>query len=343
MKISSCLFITGLLVSNLTLAVSKSSSSQSSLSNAAEKAENSLATPNTLFIGAGPLVGLYRTTILAPQHGTDLALSLSQSQIKFTFSGDYSKSSNTLNYNMENLAIAYAISPQLFIGASVGMGQSNGSSEYTYSPVGETTTSHSKSNGLMDPLLSIGGRIDASQISTILNLGTSIKTGDSEYTSTNSGTNREANLKNGASAIIPSVAVFTNSKSSTLLGFSASYTFMQEHSSIDRYNGKTSTGKGTGGNIQNISVFAESPESSFVYGGALTYVKLEPSETKYETSTSTSFGLSYVTVTGFLKFSLNNNFSLIPSITLGRFGEGLGKESDTKDIYSAGLTGKATF
>ncbi|MCK6596892.1 MAG: hypothetical protein L6Q37_00895 [Bdellovibrionaceae bacterium] len=325
MKISSCLFITGLLVSNLTLAVSKSSSSQSSLSNAAEKAENSLATPNTLFIGAGPLVGLYRTTILAPQHGTDLALSLSQSQIKFTFSGDYSKSSNTLNYNMENLAIAYAISPQLFIGASVGMGQSNGSSEYTYSPVGETTTSHSKSNGLMDPLLSIGGRIDASQISTILNLGTSIKTGDSEYTSTNSGTNREANLKNG------------------LLGFSASYTFMQEHSSIDRYNGKTSTGKGTGGNIQNISVFAESPESSFVYGGALTYVKLEPSETKYETSTSTSFGLSYVTVTGFLKFSLNNNFSLIPSITLGRFGEGLGKESDTKDIYSAGLTGKATF
>lgn len=295
-----------------------------------------LATPTSLSIDHSIFGAHNLSLLLAPQSGSEFVVSLNQTQL------DISSATSTSKYNMSigTLAIAYALGPQFFIGTNLSYGQNKGTSEYTYTS-GVKDSSESSAKGVVDPVINVGTRINSGKVSTLLALGASLKSGDSEIDVSNSSST--SNLKNGGSAIIPSVSIFSNSKSEVMTGVSISYAVMQDRTLKSKYSdGQSATWIHRGNNLQNISLFAEGPEAKNSFGASLNYMKTESGTSTGEGYQSTSDAFASTTVNAFMKIAAAKNLALIPSIAFGRFGEGAG-DLTKKEIYSAGLMGKATF
>ncbi|MGZ3771526.1 MAG: hypothetical protein ACXVCP_18210 [Bdellovibrio sp.] len=319
------------------------------LENLKKQTENSdeLATPTILQLSSVSFEKISGQQLLAPQHGTEFAFSVNQSHLMLSQENANMKGSGTTDYSMGSLTIAHALNSHLFFNAKLGYGLSNGKSDYTAKVSNTLDTSKSNADGIIDPVVTIGGRINSGSVSSILSLGASLKTEsyESEYSQYRNFGESKSNLKNGGYAYIPSVTIFSNSKSENLFGLSASYILQQERVEYSREsNGSTNKWTMTNGNIQNISVFAETPENNVSFGGALTYTKHESTTSKNNNYNYKSEGraLAYTSATAFAKIILAKNMVLVPSATIGRFGEGA-SELDTKDIYSVGFTGKTTF
>jgi hypothetical protein len=303
-----------------------------------------LATPSALLVTHSPFTSVSGLFQLAPQQGTEVLLSLSQTHIDVNFNRTSQSNSSDLDYSVGNLAVAHALTPNLFLGASIFMAQTQSKSEGTFGDE-YSYQSKSTSKGASDPTLSIGTRIDADSVSTLLGLGARIKSGDSTYTSNQESRESESNIKSGGHAVIPAITVFSNSLSSSLIGASVSYTIQLERTSVDTYSSGTVTSKQTGGNALNIATFAETPESELVFGGALAYSKSEGSKSKSENSTeeTTSEGLGVTTISGYMKYNINSQVSILPNISYGQFTGGFVDDASKKDIFSASITGKASF
>lgn len=306
-----------------------------------------ISVPSALYISKSPFDLNFGTSFLAPVEGTELVLNLSQSQAKFESTSESGKSTSTNDFSMGTLGLAHAFNSKFFLSGGFSFGQSTGVSEWESNTIGNSSRSKSKSQGVSDPTITAGGRIQSESVTIIGALTAKIKTGDAEDKDTSKNnsddSSSESNLKLGGNVLIPSVTVHTNS-SKLVLGGKVAYAIMLERTSKYTDNmGQDSISKQTGGNAQMLSLFLEAPVNSLSFGGSLDYSKIERSKYKEEgVADSTSSPASFSTLTAFMNVGLADRFNLTPSVSYGQFGEGF-RGVSRKDFFSAGVVGKTTF
>lgn len=265
---------------------------------------------------------------------------MATSRIKLEGSYDFGKNSTNGDFNLGTLSVAHAFNRNFFAGASLSYGQSK--SENEWESTGYKDSSTSKSSGVADPAFTLGGRVYTGPALFILALTTRIYTGDAEYKNTADGTS-ENNVKNGGSILTPSVTVHSNS-SGLVLGTTLSYSIMAEKTSKDtNTSGAVSITKSTGGNVQNATLFIEGPKSNLAFRGSIDYTKIEVSTyapnggDRYQNT-----AMSFSSATVFFNAKVSSQFNVIPSISYGQLGQGFDNVK-TKDLYTASLTGRASF
>ncbi len=304
------------------------------------------AAPTALYISKSPFDVFFGlgSEFLAPVEGTDIALKLSQSQLKIGNNSEGGKGTSNTDLSVGSLGVAHAFNTQFFVGAGINFGQSAGRNSWTSKQTGETSSSKSTSQGVSDPVLTVGGRLHSENVTTILALSGRISTGAQEDkdTSTASDDSSKGNLKSGANALTPSMTVHTNS-SDLIIGGKLSYSIVSQKTSKDIDNtGVESTTKSTGGNIQRASLFLEVPKDQLSFGGSLDYTKFEGSKFKEENYEYKSKAGSFATATAFMNFNLSEKLNLIPSLSYGQLGQNF-RELDKKDLMTIGVVGKSTF
>lgn len=312
--------------------------------------ESELAVPTSL-LTAG-MIGIFAETaaLLAPQSGTEMAFSANHFQFKSESKGSSYKGSGTLNNNTGMLYLAHAFNPNFFVGANIGYTQGENTFTNTKLSTGDQSSSNGKTTGFSDPTLNIGGRIDSASGSALLGLSANLSSESSEYESKRIDDNHsesQSDSRRGGVGITPSIAIFTNSPEKMIIGTKLAYTIMQERTSVSKNIGEWGTSKRTekttDGNIQNLSAFIESPDAQMSFGGAISYYKNESSTVKTENSKYENSAISLTSLSGFVKFKITKDFSLIPNASISKFNEGLSDNSEIKDIYSVGIFGKTTF
>lgn len=331
---------TALLISTMALSFvasaqpKKTEASSTTQVSESEMPKKKTSTPSALYLSNGIFDAYYGSGFLAPVQGSELALNFSQSLIKIGNNYGTSNIDTSIGY----LNVAHAFNSSFFVSANLGFMQSTGLS--TSSSSGRKY--HSKSNGLLDPVITVGGRVYSESLTLIMALSAKVGSGDTESKDF-SDTNTEGNAKNGGSSVTPSLTVHTNS-TDVVVGGTISYAFMSERTTKDTdTGGRTQISKSTGANAQNASLFFESTRKKLSFGGSLDYMKIEPNKIKEEDGREyTGNSSAFTTATAFMGIELNEQLKLIPSLSLGRITEGLG-DATTKDLYSAGVVGKTTF
>lgn len=107
----------GLLFENFVLAQTEENTSRvKDLNIEKVKMVEELATPSSLLVNRPPLFGEFSSILLAPQYGTDVSITLNQSQVKFGRTSEKWKSSGSTNYSLGVLATEWFYLGNIYLG-----------------------------------------------------------------------------------------------------------------------------------------------------------------------------------------------------------------------------------
>lgn len=289
----------------------------------------------------------YRPLFIAATNGTDVSLSMTQSQFNLENETiNNSHFNNQLNMTTVLLGVSQAFENSLFIDGHIGFAKNSTDSENFNND--ESTFETHDSTGILDPSITLGGIINTDPIQLILALTGKISTGNNEEKEI-SNTSRESNMKIGGGSLTPSLTVYSEINKMRI-GSSLAYTFSQEKvSKRTSQTDETTTYYESGGNIQNLSLFIEIPTSFVIFGGSIDYTKIESRkseskssafpEIRHETKISSA---SYSTITAFASIEMGTNFKLVPNLSYGQLDEG-SSFYKTNHLLSAGINGQITF
>lgn len=248
------------------------------------------------------------TILVAPQEGFNIDLGYTRAQMEYQIKDVIGKGESTQD-NVDT-RLAYGITPNVFVGAKYGYSSVKSKSDFAVLGLG--SVSEDTSEGVGDPTLMVGGRINMGRMSIVPELEYQISTGNSER-QMKSGQLTESNNKSGGSEITPSVSVFKNDKSDILFGGSIGYDFRLERkiSSKDP-SGFVSELKEKGGNSLNLSIFAETPQTTHSVGAVVAYSKKD-SVTRESLKTVDVPGSELLMLTGYGNLRITPNISIIPA------------------------------
>lgn len=279
--------------------------------------------------------------MIAPQKGVEIDMGYSRSEVRFEFEGlNYEASGNT-----GGSALSVALNRQIFLGVKVDYESATEKSTGAYQ--GTTIGATAKKDGAVDPAIFGGYRINSKSVSTMLGLNALISTGDKEVEYSSSGESKR-NAKEGGSTISPKVAVFTNSKSSVIVGGELTYNIRQERKTQDKSSsGAVTTITTGGGNSTNATLFLESPQYRHSIGAAIAYNYIERSKTESSSSSSPSESdpTSAVAFLAYGNLKISNQVSLLPKFAYSHFIDNKigGTRVDSQQAYLGGLDLRLTF
>tara|TARA_B110001454_G_scaffold183141_1_gene178092 strand:+ start:25051 stop:26085 length:1035 start_codon:yes stop_codon:yes gene_type:complete len=299
-------------------------------------------TPTAFYVSKSPYDLVLRSNFLAPSEGTEIAFGLSAAKIKISNRQTYGSVKSDSDYTIGTFSAAHALSDAIFIGTTVNHTQAKIRSHWVSNDTPDYTSDNSSSiNGVSDPLITVGGRIRTVPVTILLALSAKVSTGVNESKDI-SDSDSESDAKDGGSSLIPTLSVYNNN-SNLVAGGTISYSFRSERTyKFTNTDGVKSESKSTGGNIQNASLFTEINVTKASLGGSIDYTKIERSTSKSNGYEYENSGLSFTTLTAYSKVNLSEGFSLIPSLSIGQFGEGTGNYGD-KLFYTGSVIGKASF
>ena len=299
-------------------------------------------TPTAIYVSKSPFDLILKSTFLAPSEGTEIAFGLSAAKIKISSRQTYGSGKTSSDYTIGTFAAAHALSDAFFIGATVNHTQMNSKSEWVSNDYPTYTSDNSSSTkGMTDPLITVGSRIRTEPVTILMALSAKVSTGANENKDI-SESDSESDAKDGGSSLIPSVSLYTNNLN-LVSGGTISYSIRSERTyKFKSTRGETTESKSTGGNIQNASLFAETKGTQASFGGSVDYTKIEGNTSKSNGYEYDNSAFSFTTLTAYSKIKISEEFSLIPSLSIGQFGEGAGNFGD-KDFYTGSVLGKASF
>jgi hypothetical protein len=276
---------------------------------------------------------------IAPQKGFDIRLGASHIETKAEVDVvSVSGATNTISSS-----IAAAITPAIYLGISGA--QSTSSTKNETKGINFSSSHESTSEGMEDPSVFAGMRLNTSQISVLTELKAYIGTGDSE-SETKSNGDSTSNNKHGGTAFTPKIAVFTNSKSNFLFGGELSYTMEQERTARRTSSSGTVVKSSiTGGNSASVGLFFETPQVTHSLGLAASYQKSETQKTESAFVRDETAGSDVLLLSAYGNIKLARQFSLVPAAMYVRYLNDKVGDTELKDqnIYGAGLGLKLVF
>lgn len=319
------------------------------------KAEKSISTDDRIspiFFTTADSLLFGVNNILIPKKGLVLDLSYRHSEVNLE--GKYSNiNSSKISSKVSNddtiAIVGLAATKNLFFNLSFSYGKQNSENDSSLGQGYSDTKANIEANGASDPYLSLGYRLDIDNISTVFNLGGTISTGttntqsDVAYTTNTTNYKDSTDRKLGGHVITPQISVFNGRSSTYLLGASLAYSVIGERASEESMTESNVNMAGlysnnffatqpmtitrkeeirkTGGNIMNVSTFAELPFSKHRMGANISYISQADSERKNLTlnTTSTTPGLDLVVGSIYGSISFSKMFKLIPRVSYGHF------------------------
>jgi hypothetical protein len=312
-----------------------------------------LANP-AFYFGEFSLLGA-SANYLAPQIGTEVEVSYIQTLLKINSNFPNSQSRGEFNDSTLNVKIGSALIPNLTIGLNFNSREMKDTNEFS-STFSSTQKNESKISGTSDPVITVNKRLEWGPAALILGLNGGISSGNSEEKNLGPGAS-EGNNKSGGNFVMPHLSVFSNTKTSVMIGFSTAYNFLQERTltsvSTSGLLRKSFTSEG---NQFHFTTFMETPSErmdlgrklNFRLGANLNYLRAEKSKYRDEASTVTNegspFSLAYFTV--YSQIDFNRYFAMVPSFGYGQLIEMGSSDTTTvlqKDIFLGSISGKASF
>ncbi len=279
--------------------------------------------------------------ILAPQKGFEVGFGYSRSQQEFQFKGITGKVDAASDEVRSE--IGYAITPLLMVGADIGYQSQKTKADMAIAG-NPASIQQNTIEGVGDPALKVGGRMNFGQISAIGQLGYKIQSGTSER-QIKSNQDIEQNAKTGGDEISPRLAVFRNLKSEIMFGGAVEYTIRQPRKTKAKdFQGFSQELKETGGNVMSLSAFIETPQTTHSIGGALKYQKEDQSRRESLTTTTVA-ATELVTASLYGNIRATKNISVIPALTYGYYIND--KQADTElssqTVYGGALNLRLMF
>lgn len=280
--------------------------------------------------------------ILAPQSGFQVKTSYIHTeedlQLK-NVDGNYTSSADA-----GELRLAYGLKPSFYFGTGVGYQMKKGKADMAVFNQGSVQRTNNE--GVSDPKLFIGSRLNFGRISIVGNFDTDISTGSSEVKRKQNQVT-ETNNKAGGSMYTPSLSLFTNDPSSMLMGSAMSYQFRQSRKvSLKDFSGYQAEGRATGGNRFDLSVFVETPTVTHSLGGLVNWSKGESEKTiSPDGSEVVAAGKEQLTGSLYGNIKIFKNISIIPVASYYYFMNGKSGDDDlrSQSIYSGALNLQANF
>ncbi len=300
------------------------------------KATNISTTPTAIYLTKAPFQFSSKSYFLAPTAGTEFAAGLSASQINLKFEDEDFSATSKLKYQYGTATIGHALNSQTFVSANLGFGKfesESGSGNFK-----------STEKGLADPILTAGHRISAGPDTTaLMTLSAKINSGDSKRENV-SDSETKGNIKKGGNSLAPAIVVYKDLLNATLGAALAYEINFESKSTSTAQTGSKDNFKSRGFNVQTVTAFVEIPQNLLSLGAAIEYTKIEGGITEVDDKFEfESDDFSFTTVTGFTNIKLNNQMSLVPSLSYGQIGEGLDKSIKTRDIFTASVMAKTAF
>ncbi len=266
--------------------------------------------------------------MLAPQKGfqADLGYGMLQGEYQLkdlTGKADYNK-------QMVHSEFASGFASHFFAGAGINYQTSKRRSDFAIGTSGAVKENYVE--GVEDPTLSLGARMNFRQFSGILKIKGSVPTGNAEIqTKENMVENRNAKL--GGAQFGPEISLFRNDKSSLIFGGGLGYLVRQDRKFFAKdQNGFNTEIKESGGNTMTANAFLESPQTSN-FGGGLLLEYSKAASTKIE-ATSRSFevpDIEQATATVYGSLKIGKNFAFLPQASYMQF---ISKQSDAGELTS---------
>lgn len=280
------------------------------------------------------------TMYLAPQMGTEILLGYSRTNSQMEVEGQNSEMSD----NLTRASLAQAITRNFFLGVNATYNSAVGTMEAGYK-------SNFRQEGVREPSLGFGARMDWQKISLLSQLHYEFDSGNASLEVSNNGDISQS-AKSGGSSVTPSLGLFSNHRDSFLLGMDISYRIRQERIRnlkipILNVNGITRT---AGGNVLGVTFMVESPQATHSLGASATYLKTEKSIENYAdmglTRTSTDLeGNENAILSGYGNFLIGSSVSIQPAVSYSHYLNNRvgGIEIEKQNTMSYSLTGKVRF
>ncbi len=213
-----------------------------------------LATPSLLF---------------APQRGFQAEIGYTRGQEEVQQKRVDGKADVTLDQTTSK--VGYGFNDKLFISTQVDYISSKATADMAI--LGSGSIQQMTKEGIGDPTLTAGGRLNFGEISAVGSVGYLIPTGTSEV-QVKQNLDTEYNGKKGGAEIVPQLSVFRNNKSEIIYGGTAQYVVRQERKMNSKdFNGFATELKESGGDLAIVSGYIETPQMTHSLGLAVTYQK----------------------------------------------------------------------
>ncbi|MGZ5279516.1 MAG: hypothetical protein ACXWC9_06220, partial [Pseudobdellovibrionaceae bacterium] len=161
--------------------------------------------------------------------------------------------------------------PNLFIGAQIDYLSSKTKADMAL--LGNASIQQTTIEGISDPTVQVGSRLNFGQLSVVGSLGYMIPSGTAEF-QVKPNQSRELSNKKGGGEIHPQISVFRNQKSEILFGGTAEYVVRETRKlKAKDFNGFSTELSETGGNSMILTAIVETPQTSHSVGATLRYQK----------------------------------------------------------------------
>jgi hypothetical protein len=273
--------------------------------------------PTELKTGKAPLAATHKkaelatpSLLVAPQSGFEVSLGYTRSQVEFQQKKVDGKAETAIDAG--ETVIAYGLNPNLYFGAKIDYMSSKTKADMAimgFGSIQQTTI-----EGIGDPTLQVGSRLNFGELSVLGSLGYMIPSGTAEV-QVKSNQSTEYSNKKGGGEIHPQISVFRNNKSEILFGGTAEYVIRENRKlKAKDFNGFSTDLSETGGNAMILTAIVETPQTTHSMGATLQYEKdASVSRTSLKTIDVAGNEIATATVYGNIQIA-KNSISVLPAL-----------------------------
>jgi hypothetical protein len=254
-----------------------------------------LATPSLLF---------------APQRGFQAEIGYTRGQEEVQQKRVEGKADVTLDQTTTK--VGYGFNDKFFLSTQVDYTSAKATADMAIPNLAPGSIQQTTKEGIGDPTLTAGGRMNFGEISAVASIGYLIPTGTAEV-QVKQNLDTDYNGKKGGAEILPQLSVFRNNKSEIIYGGTAQYVVRQERKMNSKdFNGFATELKESGGNLAIVSAYIETPQTTHSLGLAMTYQK-EASLHRDSRSSVDVAGTEIAAGTLYGNIHASKNISIIPA------------------------------
>jgi hypothetical protein len=265
--------------------------------------------------------------MLAPQKGFQAELGYGQLQAEYqlknlTGKADYSK-------QMMHSEFAAGFASRFFAGAAINYQSSKRRSDFAIITSGAVKENYVE--GVEDPTLSLGARMNFNTFSGIVKVKGTVPTGNAEI-QTKELMIENRNAKLGGTQFGPEISLFRNNKSALMFGGGLGYIIRQDRKIFAKdQNGFNTEIKESGGNTMTANVFLESPQTTHSGGLLVEYSKAAAAKIEANNRSAEIPDIELATATAYGNIKIGKSFAILPQASYMHY---ISKQSDAGELTS---------